>query len=120
MRISDWSSDVCSSDLLFGHVGLLIVDFFRADDVDRGRLFEVGVADQRAGDDDFAVAGGALGCVLRIGRSRNQGDAHHERCGAQLQLGIVGFLHSAVPCYWWIEITRTPSATAKAVAQMPR
>src|SRR3546814_1312672 len=76
MRISGWSSDVCSSDL---------------------RLVEVGVADQRTGDDDFLARCRALyGCVLRIGRSRNQGDAHHERRSAQLKLGIMGFLHSAV------------------------
>src|SRR3546814_2253536 len=93
MRISGWSSDVCSSDL---------------------RLVEVGVADQRTGDDDFLTRCRALyGCVLRIGRSRNQGDAHHERRSAQLQLGIMGFLHSAVPCYWWIEITRTPGAASR-------
>src|SRR3546814_17951090 len=27
MRISDWSSDVCSSDLLFAGVGIRLIDF---------------------------------------------------------------------------------------------
>src|SRR3546814_1380672 len=68
MRISDWSSDVCSSDLR-GDVRLLQLDRVGGRDVDRRRLFEVGVADQRTGDDDFLARCRALyGCVLRIGR----------------------------------------------------
>src|SRR3546814_10615290 len=82
MRISVWRSDVCSSD-----------------------LFSVGTTQNRTGNNERVVGRGRAlirRCVLRESGSRNQRDAQDDGRDAQLQLRKMGFLHSAVPCYWWL------------------
>src|SRR3546814_3376867 len=81
MRISDWSSDVCSSDLVL--VGQLadILGLDNLDDIVGGALFAQrggkGAAD--AGNDDRIIARLVGGRVLRKGGRRK----HRHGCRAQ-------------------------------------
>src|SRR3546814_1400542 len=75
MRISDWSSDVCSSDLLRiveqGVVGLIV------DAVNEGLRIKARLADHR---NDLAVA--------RIDRDQRAEEVAHRLLGDELHLGI--------------------------------
>src|SRR3546814_17420638 len=64
MRISDWSSDVCSSDLVAGHLCLVavVVDDHRGRDEARGRRVgaeEVGLRTVLAGAEQVILEPGA-------------------------------------------------------------
>src|SRR3546814_10488979 len=84
---------------------LPILERFRAEHGDRRRRFSVGTTQNRTGNNDRVVGRGRAlirRCVLRESGSRNQRDAQDDGRDAQLQLRKMGFLHSAVPCYWWL------------------
>src|SRR3546814_15865376 len=69
MRISDWSSDVCSSDLSIGKLVFLAKDDGRTDD-------GCGGAGSKHGGFAFALAAAIGGGTLRIGAdSRNMNEA---------------------------------------------
>src|SRR3546814_10531048 len=70
MRISDWSSDVCSSDLEVEHVAVDVVDQAAAVEAALGRVAAVAVgrADQADRAHQHGVGGGGVGrLVLRPG-----------------------------------------------------
>src|SRR3546814_6227871 len=89
MRISDWSSDVCSSDLLARRdpcIGPFVADHAR------------GLAGHRAADDGICIAAfgdcfllkpfdaGFFGCQKRRADPRAQSAQHH-RCGDSAAIG---------------------------------
>src|SRR3546814_16015456 len=96
MRISDWSSDVCSSDLFGAHFGFPArAAIFRAHRVD--------VTIQRADGEQFAVDRGAAGILgvlallvapaepaMGLGTLRPQGLAAGGINRSQLAVGAVG------------------------------
>src|SRR3546814_18571815 len=98
MRISDWSSDVCSSDLLAQRLQaflllhaevLLLVDDQQAEIPERNRLAEDGVG----ADDNLHPALGEvrlrLGRLLGADQARELGDAHRQAGEALLEGAVV-------------------------------
>src|SRR3546814_9099766 len=94
LRISDWSSDVCSSDLTGAGAGRHIVpqrlvwSALRASSGLRARtaprLFQRPMVDGRR-----AIADGALSCRTRL-RARSVGDRHHRAMPARILAAGVG------------------------------
>ena len=87
---------------LFGDVHLPEFDFLFAHRGDWGGRGEVGVADQRTGDDDrvfirrcFGLGGSAALLLLRISGS-GEADGAHQKCGRQKAL-TKGGLHVLFP-----------------------
>ena len=76
---------------LFGDVRLLELDRVRRGHVDRGRLLEIGVADQGAGNDDvLALAGLFLGHTASGGAAPGAGRGGVSSAGALLRKGRSG------------------------------
>src|SRR3546814_5143837 len=72
MRISDWSSDVCSSDLLvpFGDAGRLEAVLHSRPDVESDEIDEIGAEQQQLRHDRIIVVGGrqvAVAALLGFG-----------------------------------------------------
>src|SRR3546814_4622717 len=96
MRISDWSSDVCSSDLVEDHVG------------DAGRL--------RALGDEFADLAGLGGLVTIEGTQVGLEGG----CGGHgVTLAVVDHLDEHVACRTGHDQTRTDLAAHDLLAEAP-
>src|SRR3546814_1663675 len=104
MRISDWSSDVCSSDLLAQRLQaflllhaevLLLVDDQQAEIPERNRLAEDGVG----ADDNLHPALGEvrlrLGRLLGADQARELGDAHRQAGEALLEGAVRSEEHTS-------------------------
>src|SRR3546814_5512438 len=102
MRISDWSSDVCSSDLFFLESGVFLVDAYTdavAQYLGCGRAFDNDFGQGEVLVADFFQELGLRGQVGECGveAARVQIDLHLVQCFVRLDMQAGRFLAQVVP-----------------------